>query len=87
MCKLFCTLFKFSIFSLPIMFKIVITTLFCWFSVACYYYDYELYKSNDRSLVKLGTNMCFNVNNIDENMYVEVHKYYLCIKFDIVFKI
>lgn len=31
--------------------------------------------------------MCFIVNNIDENMYVEVHKYYLCIKFDIVFKI
>lgn len=31
--------------------------------------------------------MCFDVNNIDENMYVEVHKYYLCIKFDIVFKI
>lgn len=31
--------------------------------------------------------MCFDVNNIDENMNVEVHKYYLCIKFDIVFKI
>lgn len=31
--------------------------------------------------------MCFNVNIIDENMFVGVHKYYLCIKFDIVFKI
>lgn len=31
--------------------------------------------------------MCFNVNIIDENMYVELHKSYLCIKFDIVFKI